>query len=122
MKTKKGDSLSLGAAHILNKASQKINRRDFIKVSTISLLGTQMLLEGCTSFQTKTTGVPKRIRKGNLFYRRLGKTDMVVSEISLGGSPIPLSPSFEKLLRWELIMSTPLPFIPTGTVKEKLAE
>jgi predicted aldo/keto reductase-like oxidoreductase len=30
-----------------------------------------------------------RVRKGDMYYRRLGRTDFHISEISLGGSPIP---------------------------------
>lgn len=30
-----------------------------------------------------------RIQKGDMFYRRLGRTDLYISEISLGGSPLP---------------------------------
>jgi predicted aldo/keto reductase-like oxidoreductase len=35
--------------------------------------------------QTRAGGV----KKGNMFYRRLGRTDLRISEISLGGSPLP---------------------------------
>lgn len=31
----------------------------------------------------------KRIKKGKMLYRRLGRTDLWISEISLGGSPVP---------------------------------
>jgi predicted aldo/keto reductase-like oxidoreductase len=31
----------------------------------------------------------KRIKKGEMTYRRLGRTDLWISEISLGGSPVP---------------------------------
>lgn len=30
-----------------------------------------------------------RIKKGDMFYRRLGRTNLFISEISLGGSPLP---------------------------------
>jgi predicted aldo/keto reductase-like oxidoreductase len=30
-----------------------------------------------------------RLKKGEMFYRRLGRTNLLVSEISLGGSPVP---------------------------------
>ncbi len=30
-----------------------------------------------------------RLQKGKMFYRRLGRTNLLVSEISLGGSPVP---------------------------------
>ncbi len=30
-----------------------------------------------------------RVKKGQMYYRRLGRTDLYISEISLGGSPLP---------------------------------
>ncbi|UCC39241.1 MAG: aldo/keto reductase [Candidatus Aminicenantes bacterium] len=33
-----------------------------------------------------------RLKKGEMFYRRLGRTDLLISEISLGGSPLPAKP------------------------------
>jgi len=33
-----------------------------------------------------------RVKKGEMFYRRLGRTNLLISEISLGGSPIPAKP------------------------------
>ncbi len=42
----------------------------------------------------------QRVKKGQMFYRRLGRTNLMISEISLGGSPIPewpiLHQSFER--------------------------
>jgi predicted aldo/keto reductase-like oxidoreductase len=35
------------------------------------------------------TSKPDKIRKNNMVYRRLGRTGLYVSEISLGGSPLP---------------------------------
>ncbi len=33
-----------------------------------------------------------RLKKGQMFYRRLGRTNLLISEISLGGSPLPAMP------------------------------
>jgi predicted aldo/keto reductase-like oxidoreductase len=33
-----------------------------------------------------------RLKKGQMFYRRLGRTNLLISEISLGGSPLPTMP------------------------------
>jgi predicted aldo/keto reductase-like oxidoreductase len=33
-----------------------------------------------------------RLKKGQMFYRRLGRTNLLISEISLGGSPLPAIP------------------------------
>jgi predicted aldo/keto reductase-like oxidoreductase len=33
-----------------------------------------------------------RVKKGEMFYRRLGRTNLLISEISLGGSPVPAKP------------------------------
>ena len=33
-----------------------------------------------------------RLKKGQMFYRRLGRTNLLISEISLGGSPLPEMP------------------------------
>lgn len=34
----------------------------------------------------------QRIKKGQMFYRKLGRTNLYISEISLGGSPVPAMP------------------------------
>lgn len=39
-----------------------------------------------------------RIKKGEMYYRRLGRTNLVISEISLGGSPLPDWPLFLQVL------------------------
>lgn len=64
----------------------KIGRRKFLKDFTAGTL-TATIAPALISPQT----IPnqKRIQKGQMIYRRLGKTDMYVSEISLGGSPVP---------------------------------
>lgn len=39
-----------------------------------------------------------RIQKGGMFYRRLGRTNLFISEISLGGSPVPEEPILYKAI------------------------
>jgi hypothetical protein len=122
VKTNKKNLLSHQTERILKKASQNMNRRDFMKVSAIGLMGTQMMLEGCASFQPKTTRVPKRIRKGNLYYRRLGRTDMVVSEISLGGSPVPPEPVFRKAIEMGVNYFDTSAFYSNGNSERKIGK
>jgi len=35
-----------------------------------------------------------RIKKSDMYYRRLGRTNLYISEICLGGSPVPPEPVF----------------------------
>lgn len=64
----------------------KNNRRSFFKKIALGALAAP--LSGYASFYTEKSQ-KHRIQKGSMFYRRLGRTDMYISEISLGGSPVP---------------------------------
>jgi len=79
------------------------SRRLFIKKSffTLSSLPLSPLLF------TSASSPPHRIKKGNMIYRRLGRTGFYVSEISLGSSPLPdwgiaLTPTWEEMLNVKL--------------------
>jgi len=37
-------------------------------------------------------GQDEKVKKGGMFYRRLGRTNLLISEIALGGSPVPDMP------------------------------
>ncbi len=74
-----------------NMLASDMNRREFIKVSALGVLGTQALF-GSLDPQKK----PERVKKGDMYYRRLGRTGLMVSEISLGGSPVPPEAVFRK--------------------------
>lgn len=73
-----------------------MNRREFIKTSALGVLGTHLLLTGCGTSEEKGTAAPERMQKGGMRYRRLGRTGLMVSEISLGGSPVPTESVFRK--------------------------
>jgi hypothetical protein len=61
------------------------SRRQFLKkIMGGSLAAVAVPFHGMLTNQEK-----QRHQKGEMFYRRLGRTDLWVSEISLGGSPVP---------------------------------
>lgn len=62
-----------------------------MKTSAIAVLGAPTFAQ-----ERKPIDPPRRIKKGGLFYRRLGRTDLWISEVSLGGSPVPSEPVFRK--------------------------
>lgn len=63
----------------------KTNRRNFLKNLTFGALSAPALSKKLLAIQNQKD----RVKKGDMFYRRLGRTDLKISEISLGGSPIP---------------------------------
>ncbi len=61
------------------------SRRNFMK----NLMGGALAMT-LSPFQKISDNSDKnRVKKGKMFYRRLGRTDLWISEISLGGSPVP---------------------------------
>ncbi len=63
----------------------KTNRRNFLKNLAFGAFSAPALSKKLLAIQNQTD----RVKKGEMFYRRLGRTDLKISEISLGGSPIP---------------------------------
>jgi len=67
------------------------DRREFIKKLAAGALSAPLaarqLLQSAPS-----PAAPSRIKKGDMYFRKLGRTELLVSEISLGGSPIPERP------------------------------
>lgn len=76
--------------------SSGMNRREFITTSALGVIGAQLILTGCGTTEEKGTTAPEKIIKGGVHYRRLGRTGLMVSEISLGGSPTPTESVFRK--------------------------
>lgn len=68
------------------KAMSKIGRRKFLKDLTAGTLAATLAPALAASPKNPSS---KPIQKGQMIYRRLGRTNMLVSEISLGGSPVP---------------------------------
>lgn len=62
------------------------SRRQFLKSLCCVSLGAPF-----TAYQNvlQTQPPQDRLKKGQMFYRRLGRTNLYISEISLGGSPLP---------------------------------
>jgi hypothetical protein len=61
----------------------KSNRRFFLKEMIFSSFSIPLL--NSNLFPSS----PLRVKKGPMYYRRLGRTGLQISEISLGGSPLP---------------------------------
>ncbi len=62
------------------------DRRTFIKTLAGGAVAWRPSLAGLFG---AGQAVPARLEKGGMTYRRLGRTDLLVSEISLGSSPLP---------------------------------
>ena len=68
-----------------NNLSQP-GRREFIKKMVFGAVSILAPLPKSFSKGQKET---HRLKKGQMYYRRLGRTELYISEISLGGSPLP---------------------------------
>ena len=62
------------------------DRRTFLKTMAAGAVASGSALAGMLSAGQK---VPGRVVRDGMAYRRLGRTDLLVSEISLGSSPLP---------------------------------
>ena len=63
----------------------KPSRRAFLKTLALGSLSTVSALTG----SPKGSSLRKVQKRGDMYYRRLGRTGLFISEISLGGSPLP---------------------------------
>lgn len=61
-------------------------RRAFLRSIAIGTITTSLAPKRLFLNQEKQ---PDRVKKGDMYYRRLGRTDLNISEISLGSSPLP---------------------------------
>jgi predicted aldo/keto reductase-like oxidoreductase len=74
------------------RTRSSVTRRDFVKQAALGAIGAGAAL-GAGSLALGQTGAPPPadhpVRKGDMVYRRLGRTDLMVSELAVGGSPSP---------------------------------
>ena len=75
-----------------------ITRRDFLKTSALAAVGSRIPSGPLFALEEGSDRTADRLRKGGMTYRRLGRTDLMISEISLGGSPPPSEPVFLKAI------------------------
>ncbi|MFQ6070944.1 MAG: aldo/keto reductase [Candidatus Aminicenantales bacterium] len=73
----------------MGRAVQKINRREFLKKITAAASSGAFIPFG-SSLESQEQNF--RVKNGDMYYRRLGSTGLFISEISLGGSPVPDDP------------------------------
>jgi len=66
-------------------------RRSFLKTIAAGAAGASLapVISSTPRAASAQTSKPDKIRKNDMVYRRLGRTGLYVSEISLGGSPLP---------------------------------
>ena len=70
-----------------DRSDRDLNRREFLTRGALGAAGAAMAFGGLAT--PAAQAAPKRIMKDGMAYRRLGRTELMVSEISLGGSPSP---------------------------------
>lgn len=87
-----------GLKEYLRIGASGMTRREFLKNSALAAIGSRVTANGPFSRQAKAEEPEDRVRKGNMIYRRLGKTDLFLSEIGLGGSPPPPEPVFRRAI------------------------
>jgi aryl-alcohol dehydrogenase-like predicted oxidoreductase len=78
--------------NLFQYASLRLTRRDFMKTSVLAAVGGARTVENLVARGERKERTATRVRRGNMTYRRLGRTDLMISEISLGGSPPPPEP------------------------------
>lgn len=79
-------------------AASGVTRREFLKRAALVAIGSGFPAKGPFFRASKTEEPADRVRRGNMIYRRLGRTDLFLSEIGLGGSPPPPEPVFRRAI------------------------
>ena len=75
-----------------------VTRRDFLKGAALAAVGNRFPAGQMFAGEPGAARRSIRLRKGDMTYRRLGRTDLMISEVSLGGSPPPSEPVFRKAI------------------------
>jgi predicted aldo/keto reductase-like oxidoreductase len=78
--------------------SGNVTRREFIRASALGVVGMNVSWAGLSLGQQEGLDSFKRIRQGDMYYRQLGRTGLMISEVSLGGSPVPPEDVFREAI------------------------
>lgn len=87
-----------GWKEYLRIAASVLTRREFLRNSALAAIGSRVPSNGPFAREAKVEEPADRFRKGSMTYRRLGRTDLFLSEIGLGGSPPPPEPVFRRAI------------------------
>ncbi len=75
----------------------RISRRGFVRKTALGAIGAGMAI-GAGGALAQDAAAPKIVKKGDMVFRRLGRTELMVSELSIGGSPSPDPAIFSEAL------------------------
>ena len=75
-----------------------MTRREFLKNSVLAAIGSRVPANRPFAQEAKAGESADRFRKRSMTYRRLGRTDLFLSEIGLGGSHPPPEPVFRRAI------------------------
>ena len=64
----------------------RYSRRDFVRRGTLGAVGAGLVVR---ALGQEVLAAPRIEKRGDMVYRRLGRTNLMVSELSIGGSPSP---------------------------------
>jgi predicted aldo/keto reductase-like oxidoreductase len=87
-----------GRMEYLRIAGSGMTRREFLRNSALAAIGSRVPANYPFAQEAKAEEPADRFRKGSMTYRRLGRTDLFLSEIGLGGSPPPPEPVFRRAI------------------------
>jgi len=74
------------------------SRREFVRRSAFGAIGAGLTLGSGALVLAQDTPKPRIEKRGDMVYRRLGRTELMVSELSVGGSPSPEPAIFTEAL------------------------
>ena len=87
-----------GWKEYLRVAGSVMTRREFLRNSALAAIGSRVPANRPFAQVAKAEESADRFQKRGMTYRRLGRTDLFLSEIGLGGSPPPPEPVFRRAI------------------------
>jgi len=76
----------------------RMNRRQFVQQGALGAVAAGLSLGGTGTAFGAETAAPRVVKRGDMVYRRLGRTGLMVSELAVGGSPNPEPAIFTEAL------------------------